>query len=69
MDKIGIVDERFEGGSFEDDDLCLGALLKIALDSFVHHHGHATFTGNSDLSISRLYKKTGSRSLINGRWI
>ncbi|MCB7155771.1 glycosyltransferase [Bacillus stercoris] len=61
LDKIGGFDERFEGGSFEDDDLCLRALqagyqLKIALDSFVHHHGHATFSGNSDLSISRLYQ-------------
>ncbi|PRP54608.1 polypeptide N-acetylgalactosaminyltransferase [Bacillus halotolerans] len=61
LDKIGGFDERFEGGSFEDDDLCLRALqagyqLKIALDSFVHHHGHATFSGNPDLSISRLYQ-------------
>lgn len=61
LDKIGCFDERFGGGSFEDDDLCLRALqagyqLKIALDSFVHHHGHATFSGNPDISISRLYQ-------------
>ncbi|MEG7381403.1 glycosyltransferase [Bacillus subtilis] len=66
LDKIGGFDERFESGSFEDDDLCLRALqagyqLKIALDSFVHHHGHATFTGNPDLSISRLYEENRQR--------
>ncbi|KXJ38841.1 glycosyltransferase [Bacillus spizizenii] len=66
LDKVGGFDERFEGGSFEDDDLSLRVLqagyqLKIALDSFVHHHGHATFTGNPDLSISRLYEENRQR--------
>ncbi|MCY8996694.1 glycosyltransferase [Bacillus inaquosorum] len=71
LDKIGGFDERFEGGSFEDDDLCLRALqagyqLKIALDSFVHHHGHATFSGNQDLSISRLYQ--ANRQTFIDKW-
>ncbi|MCY7763536.1 glycosyltransferase family 2 protein [Bacillus spizizenii] len=66
LDEVGGFDERYEGGSFEDDDLCLRVLqagyqLKIALDSFVHHHGHATFTGNPDLSISRLYEENRQR--------
>lgn len=60
LDKIGGFDERFEYGSFEDDDLCLRAILagyqlKIAFDSFVHHHGHATFTGNQDINIHHLF--------------
>ncbi|WP_454871098.1 glycosyltransferase [Priestia megaterium] len=60
LDKIGGFDERFEYGSFEDDDLCLRGLqagyqLKIALDSFVHHHGHATFTGNQDINMHHLF--------------
>ncbi|CAM4154210.1 glycosyltransferase [Lederbergia lenta] len=58
--KIGSFDERYEYGSFEDDDLCLRALqhgyeLYIALDAFIHHHGHATFTGNQDIDINYLY--------------
>ncbi|WP_418922094.1 glycosyltransferase [Bacillus subtilis] len=66
LDEIGGFDERFVGGSFEDDDLSLRVLqagykLKIALDSFVHHHGHATFTGNPDLSISKLYEENRQR--------
>ncbi|WP_336820139.1 glycosyltransferase [Bacillus subtilis] len=71
LDKIGGFDERFEGGSFEDDDLCLRALqegyqLKIALDSFVHHQGHATFSGNPDLNISRLYQV--NRQIFIDKW-
>ncbi|KKJ81718.1 glycosyltransferase [Bacillus subtilis] len=66
LDQVGGFDERFVGGSFEDDDLSLRVLqagyqLKIALDSFVHHHGHATFTGNPDLSISQLYEENRQR--------
>ncbi|MEC1542537.1 glycosyltransferase [Bacillus subtilis] len=66
LDQVGGFDERFVGGSFEDDDLSLRVLqagyqLKIALDSFVHHHGHATFTGNPDLSISQLYEENRKR--------
>lgn len=66
LDEVGGFDERFVGGSFEDDDLSLRVLqagyqLKIVLDSFVHHHGHATFTGNPDLSISQLYEENRQR--------
>ncbi|MCI3986673.1 glycosyltransferase [Bacillus vallismortis] len=71
LDEVGGFDERFKGGSFEDDDLSLrvqqaGYQLKIALDSFVHHHGHATFTGNSDININRLYED--NRQRFNDKW-
>ncbi|MCO4850558.1 glycosyltransferase [Bacillus vallismortis] len=71
LDEVGGFDERFKGGSFEDDDLSLRVLqagyqLKIALDSFVHHHGHATFTGNPDLNISQLYED--NRQRFNDKW-
>ncbi|HET9732170.1 MAG TPA: glycosyltransferase [Acidimicrobiales bacterium] len=44
-------DEGYEVGGYEDDDLCLrlrtaGGRLVIAHESFVHHHGHATFDAN-----------------------
>jgi GT2 family glycosyltransferase len=45
---VGLLDERFEGGFFEDDDLCLrvrarGFLLVLARHVFVHHAGSQTF--------------------------
>lgn len=46
--EIGLFDERFGHGNFEDDDLCLrlrlaGYRLVIARHAFLHHEGHATF--------------------------
>ncbi|MEH7348927.1 glycosyltransferase [Gottfriedia acidiceleris] len=53
-------DERFKLGTFEDDDICLrtvveGYELRIALDSFVHHFGHVTFNGNSEINLNQLF--------------
>jgi GT2 family glycosyltransferase len=47
-DEVGSFDEQFGIGNFEDDDLCLrvleaGYISMIAMDSFVHHVGSATF--------------------------
>jgi O-antigen biosynthesis protein len=54
LNKIGLFDEHFEIGQFEDDDLCLRAIQKgyqlfIAFDSFVHHYGHASFNNQNDI--------------------
>jgi GT2 family glycosyltransferase/SAM-dependent methyltransferase/tetratricopeptide (TPR) repeat protein len=51
LDQIGLLDERFGIGCFEDDDLCLRALRAgwqavIARAAFVHHYGNRTFRGN-----------------------
>mgnify|MGYP001492405561 CR=1 FL=1 len=48
FDRVGLFDERFGHGNFEDDDLCLrlrlhGLRLVIARRAFLHHEGHATF--------------------------
>lgn len=48
VDLIGLLDERFGIGNFEDDDYCRRARLAgfralIARDCFVHHFGSATF--------------------------
>ena len=48
---IGGWDEGFATGGAEDDDLCVrlraaGGRLAICHETFVHHHGHATFDGN-----------------------
>lgn len=49
--QIGLFDERFGLGNFEDDDLCVRAVLAgwrlvIAKDVFIHHFGSRTFLGN-----------------------
>jgi GT2 family glycosyltransferase len=51
FDRIGLLDEQFGLGNFDDDDFCLRARLggfkaRVALDSFVYHAGHATFRSN-----------------------
>jgi Flp pilus assembly protein TadD len=48
--KIGLLDERFGIGNFEDDDYCLrarqaGFRLMVAADVFIHHFGSRTFIG------------------------
>jgi len=48
MDDVGVLDERFGIGNFEDDDFCrraraAGWRAVIALDAFVHHFGSRTF--------------------------
>ena len=51
IDAIGLLDERFGIGCFEDDDYCLRAIAAgyravIAGDAFVHHYGGRTFLGD-----------------------
>lgn len=54
MEQIGLLDERFSPGHFEDDDYCFrasnaGYELRIAGDVFIFHHGSASF-GQQDES-------------------
>ena len=51
VDRIGLLDEQFGIGNFEDDDFCRRALQAgfralIAVDAFVHHFGGRTFVGS-----------------------
>ncbi len=48
--RVGLFDERFGIGNFEDDDYCTrvrraGWKLAVAEDTFVYHHGGRTFAG------------------------
>ncbi|WP_410514168.1 glycosyltransferase family 2 protein [Paenibacillus sp. BR2-3] len=48
LDKVGLLDERFSPGHYEDDDYCFrarlhGYRLLIAGDTLVHHEGSASF--------------------------
>jgi GT2 family glycosyltransferase/tetratricopeptide (TPR) repeat protein len=50
IDEVGLLDEQFGIGCFEDDDYCLRAIKRgwravIARDTFVHHFGGRTFVG------------------------
>ena len=48
LNKVGLFDERFTPGNFEDDDLCMrivevGYKLMLCNDSFIHHFGSSSF--------------------------
>jgi GT2 family glycosyltransferase/predicted Zn-dependent protease len=50
LEKVGVFDEQFGVGFFDDDDLSVrarqaGFRLLVAQDVFVHHFGSRTFTG------------------------
>lgn len=48
IEKIGLLDEQFGTGNYEDDDFCLRAAVAghknmVAGDVYLHHHGSITF--------------------------
>jgi len=52
LSKIGLLDEQYELGNFEDDDYCmrihLNKLKTAFLNTvFIHHYGHKTFEHNN----------------------
>jgi len=61
VEKVGLLDERFTPGNFEDDDYSLriqeaGYKLFLCKDTFIHHFGSATFN-NIKLDYTRLIKE------------
>ena len=70
VDTVGMLDERFGSGNFEDDDFCLRAALLgytniVAGDVFVHHYGSRSFVGNR-LDFGACM--TGNRKLFSDKW-
>ena len=70
IDKIGGLDERFILGNFEDDDFCRRASLAgfkcaMALDTFIYHHGHATFKANK-IDLNFLLEK--NKQIYLNKW-
>jgi tetratricopeptide (TPR) repeat protein len=68
---MGLLDESFGTGNFEDDDFCLRATLAgyrnmIAGDVFIHHYGSRTFIGNKIDYGSTL---SGHRKIFNEKWM
>lgn len=70
VERIGLLDESFGSGNFEDDDFCLRSELEgfrnfVAGDVFIHHAGSATFKGNK---IDFANAMTGNMKLFNDKW-
>lgn len=71
MDRIGLLDERFTPGHYEDDDYCYrarisGFRLMIAGDVFVYHHGSAAFKRHDEQHLKALLE-TNHQKFI-GKW-
>ncbi|WP_243370205.1 glycosyltransferase [Geotalea sp. SG265] len=69
-DKVGMLDEAFALGNFEDDDFCLRASMAglqsvIAGDVFIHHHGSRTFEGNK---IDFKAAMAANRKVFDRKW-
>ena len=70
VDEIGLLDERFGLGNFEDDDFCRRAIQAgwraiNARDAFVHHFGHRTFAG-SGVDLAALL--AANQALYHDKW-
>jgi GT2 family glycosyltransferase len=68
---LGLLDERYEVGMFEDDDLSLAARRRgfrvaVAEDAFVHHVGQASFGRLSDSEYLRIWE--ANRRRFEEKW-
>lgn len=59
LDKVGLLDEIFTPGNFEDDDISLriiseGYKLLLCKDSYIHHFGSVSFKKNPEEYINLL---------------
>lgn len=71
VDRVGLLDERFGLGCFEDDDYTLRAVRAgfrtvIARDAFVHHAGGRTFIG-SGVDFAGLMAR--NQELFRQKWL
>lgn len=69
-EKIGLLDESFGVGNYEDDDFCLRVELAgfrnlIAGDVFIHHVGGASFSGNN---LIRSTENRNNRVKFRQKW-
>ncbi|MDI6889847.1 MAG: glycosyltransferase [Thermodesulfovibrionales bacterium] len=62
LDEVGVLDERFSIGSFEDDDFANRVKLRgyriiCARDIFIHHFGSATFGKLATQELQSIYNR------------
>jgi GT2 family glycosyltransferase/tetratricopeptide (TPR) repeat protein len=70
IDHVGVLDERFGLGNFEDDDFCRRALAAgfkavIAQDAFVHHFGSVTYRA---MGVDYTLLMNRNRELFEEKW-
>jgi GT2 family glycosyltransferase len=71
MNRIGVLDERFSPGHFEDDDYCYrarqaGYRLMIAGDAFIFHHGCSSFSMEKEKVVQELIRQ--NRQKFIDKW-
>jgi GT2 family glycosyltransferase len=71
IDEVGVLDEGFSVGFFEDDDYCRrvrdrGSKVAIAEDVFIHHHLSATFGAVDVAERSALFEQ--NREYYESKW-
>jgi FkbM family methyltransferase len=71
IDDVGLLDERFGLGCFEDDDFCLRAIQAgyravIVRGAFVHHFGGQTFR-STGIDFAALMKR--NKQLFDTKWM
>jgi GT2 family glycosyltransferase len=71
VDEIGLLDEIFGVGMFEDDDYALriraaGYRVVCAEDVFIHHFGRASFSKMQDEAYKRLFE--ANKRLFEQKW-
>lgn len=71
VERVGLLDERFGMGNFEDDDFCrraraAGFRALIVRDAFVHHVGSATFRGEG-IDLAQVLSR--NRRLYEEKWL
>jgi hypothetical protein len=69
--KVGLLDEEYQLGFFEDDDYCArarqaGYRVVVCDDVFVHHHLSASFGKLGTLERGALMKR--NRELFESKW-
>jgi GT2 family glycosyltransferase len=70
ISKIGLLDERFGKGNYEDDDYSLRAYLSgyklaIAKNTFIYHYGNSSFKANN---IDYLKSLETNRKIFLSKW-
>lgn len=71
FEQVGLLDENFGRGFFEDDDYCrrierLGLRIACAEDVFIHHHLSASFNKIHDAEKRALFEK--NKAYYESKW-